>query len=49
MSEEDTITISLAEYNELVADAKFLSCLIASGVDNWDYYDEARNMMEEDE
>ena len=44
-----TITISLEEYNTLKNEAEFLSCLEACGVDNWDGYSDACEMMEEEE
>jgi len=39
--EDKTITISLKEYEELQEAANFLGCLEATGVDNWEGYDEA--------
>lgn len=41
MSEEETITISLKEYNSLKEDAFKLLCLENGGVDNWDWYSES--------
>ena len=35
------ITISQAEYDELVEDQKILNALRAGGVDNWDGYDDS--------
>lgn len=46
---EKTITISVAEYDELLDRDYFLSCLEAAGVDNWQGYDHAQEMYEEDE
>lgn len=37
-----TITISQADYDELVSDQRFLQCLRNAGVDNWDGYDFAQ-------
>lgn len=34
-----SITISIVEHDRLVANDKFLSCLLNAGVDNWDGYD----------
>lgn len=34
----DQLTISRAEYNELVADSRELARLHAAGVDNWEGY-----------
>lgn len=37
----DTITITRAEYDQLLADQRLLHALQAAGVDNWDGYSEA--------
>lgn len=39
---EETITITKAEYDELLSDSRFLTCLQNGGVDNWDWYGEAQ-------
>ena len=39
--DKETITIPLEEYQDLQESSKFLSCLEAAGVDNWDGYDYA--------
>lgn len=39
--EIETVTISKAEYEELLDDSLFLNCLQNNGVDNWDWYGEA--------
>lgn len=44
---EDTITISKEEYNRLNENERFLCALQAAGVDNWDGYDHAQDIMEE--
>lgn len=49
MDKIDIVTISRKEYEDLKADSKFLSCLTACGVDNWDFYDDARDMMGDEE
>jgi hypothetical protein len=36
MTEKTTVTIPLAEYEKLVDDQRFLRCLCAAGVNNWD-------------
>ena len=41
MSQEETITISVKEYNKLKKDARLLECLYNAGVDNWDGWDDA--------
>ena len=44
---EETITISMAEYNKLIKESQFLDALIAAGVDNWIGYDSAQEILEE--
>jgi len=44
---EETITITKKEYNQLVDNSRFLTCLEACGVDNWIGFDDAHDMMEE--
>jgi len=44
---EEMITITKKEYNELMEDSVLLSFLNAAGVDNWDGYEYAIDMMEE--
>lgn len=46
---EEKIIITLKEYNNLLNQAEFLNCLEACGVDNWDGYGDACEMMEEEE
>lgn len=43
-----TVTIPLSEYSELLVDRKWLRCLEAAGVDNWDGYDIAQDMLDPD-
>lgn len=43
------VTISQEEYENLLKRDRFLSCLEGSGVDNWDGYDFAIEMMEDSE
>ena len=38
---EETITISLGLYKSLLHDSAFLTALEMTGVDNWEGYDEA--------
>lgn len=45
MSEK--IEVDKEVYDELVSDQKFLDALIAAGVDNWEGYEEAQQMMED--
>lgn len=46
MGEEEMVTISKKEYDDLYESYIFLSCLEAAGVDNWCGYDDAREMMD---
>lgn len=46
---EETVTISKKEYEELLEDQLLLQCLQGAGVDNWEGYDYALEMMEETE
>ena len=46
---EETVTISKAEYDKLYDAAEWLSYLERAGVDNWDGFDEAIRLREEDE
>ena len=46
MSEK--VEITKEEYDELVADQKFLNALFAGGVDNWDGYEMALDMLEDE-
>lgn len=45
----DTVTISREEYESLLEDARFLGALEGAGVDNWDGYDFALELLAEDE
>lgn len=38
---EDTVTIPIGEYEDLLWASRFLSALQVAGVDNWQGYDEA--------
>lgn len=46
---DEMVTILRSAYKQLLADSKFLDALRAAGVDNWEGYSEACQMMEEDE
>jgi hypothetical protein len=41
------IELTQDEYDELMSDSLFLSCLEAAGVDNWDGYEIAQDMYAE--
>lgn len=45
----DTVEITRKEYDRLVKDSEWLSCLEAAGVDNWEGYDYALEMLHEDD
>jgi hypothetical protein len=49
MGEEETVTITKKEYEQLLRDSEWLSCLEAAGVDNWQGFDYAREIQEENE
>lgn len=44
----ETVTISIEEYEQLLDSAHFLECLQAMGVDNWQGYDDACKMYQEE-
>jgi hypothetical protein len=44
---EDTVTISQEKYDELIEDSNFLNALRAAGVDNWDGYENAQDIIKE--
>lgn len=44
---EKTITITIEEYDELLEDSRFLCALQGAGVDNWNGYENAQEMIEE--
>jgi len=43
------ITITKSEYKELLDQVRFLNCLEAAGVDNWDGCEYAQEMYQESE
>ena len=45
---EDTIIISVERYNELIRSEKILNALYAGGVDNWEWYEEALENMDDE-
>lgn len=45
--EDRTVTISAEEYESLVTARDLLDCLEACGVDNWEGYSDAREMLRE--
>jgi hypothetical protein len=48
-NKQNTVTISLKKYAQLITDQRTLRCLYAAGVDNWDGYSEAIGEDEEEE
>ena len=46
-SENQTVTISKEEYDELISDQKFLYCLQDAGVNNWEGYEIAQDALNE--
>lgn len=45
MEEMETVTISKKAYEELLEDSRKLMALEGAGVDNWQGYDEAMEIM----
>ena len=45
---EQTITISVERYKELLDTERFMRALEGAGVDNWEGYDIAIDYMDED-
>ena len=45
---DDKITIMRSEYDELVSDSRFLDALRDAGVDNWDGYQRAVEIIAEE-
>lgn len=43
-----TVELTISEYEQLLSDSQWLSYLEAAGVDNWQGFDEARKMMEDE-
>lgn len=41
------IELTQEEYNQLIRDQRFLRALEAAGVDNWEGYDIAKDILEE--
>jgi len=41
--------ITVEEYEELKRDQDFLNCLAAAGVDNWEGYEYAQELMDDDD
>ena len=44
---EETVTISKKEYESLLEDSKKLTALENAGVDNWEGFDEAREIYQQ--
>jgi hypothetical protein len=48
MMEKETITITVERYEELLEAEKILNALYAGGVDNWEWYEEALEGIEDE-
>ncbi len=46
---EEMVTISKEVYEQLLENSRKLECLECCGVDNWGGYDDAMNMLGEEE
>lgn len=46
--DDETITITKKEYNSLLEDSKWLQALEGAGVDNWQGYDYAKELFNEE-
>ena len=46
---EETVAITKSEYDQLIEDSQFLHALLAAGVDNWPGYDQACQMVGDNE
>lgn len=46
MEQETMITIPISVWNEMIEDANMLDALRAAGVDNWQGWDEAMEILE---
>jgi hypothetical protein len=44
---EPTVTITKKEYESLLEDSKILQALYAGGVDNWEWYSESLESLED--
>ena len=47
INEDGTVTLTRKEYDELEEAQAFLICLEGAGVDNWDGYEIAQDVMED--
>ena len=46
-NKEEKITITVKEYNRLLKDSQWLSCLESAGVDNWEGIEMAFDIRDE--
>lgn len=46
---QETITITTKEYERLKKDARILEALYANGVDNWEWFGDAMESIEDEE
>jgi hypothetical protein len=47
MNKQDTVSISRSKYEELIRRSNKLEALEQAGVDNWDGYEDAMDLLEE--
>ena len=47
LAEQELVTITRKEYNDLVEDSTWLRCLESAGVDNWSGYSFAQELRGE--
>lgn len=47
MCDEEKIVITQKEYDDLIEDQQWLNCLQNAGVDNWDGFDFAKELLED--
>ena len=45
---DETVTITKKEYDQFVEDTRWLRALEAAGVDNWEGYDIAQDIFDEE-
>lgn len=48
-AENETVTLTKAEYERMLERLEWLDCLEAAGVDNWEGYDIALEMLDGEE
>lgn len=46
---DNIVMVDKEVYEQLLEDQRFLECLRANGVDNWEYWDDACEMFHEED